>query len=172
MLCRLRERVGLFIIRPLLGPAPSPRIVQASLFRPCACGFCSIRSAGKAAGVAQLVEQRTCNAKVEGSIPFTGTRFIKHLGQSARVGLFAGVTPGLRLALKSSFGRRLDRIKTARVRVHAGGRGWLPFSGAPTWRPWHPDVKNRERDRCRSFFPTDLVRTNETPDAGLTADHR
>ena len=25
------------------------------------------------AGVAQLVEQRTCNAKVEGSIPFTGT---------------------------------------------------------------------------------------------------
>ncbi len=25
------------------------------------------------AGVAQLVEQRTCNAKVEGSTPFTGT---------------------------------------------------------------------------------------------------
>ncbi len=25
------------------------------------------------AGVAQLVEQRTCNAKVEGSTPFSGT---------------------------------------------------------------------------------------------------
>ena len=37
---------------------------------------------------------RTCNAKVEGSIPFTGTIHIKHLGQSARVGLFAGVAPG------------------------------------------------------------------------------
>jgi len=32
---------------------------------------------------------RTCNAKVEGSIPFTGTIHIKHLGQSVRVGLFA-----------------------------------------------------------------------------------
>ena len=28
------------------------------------------------AGVAQLVEQRTCNAKVEGSTPFSGTNFI------------------------------------------------------------------------------------------------
>lgn len=27
------------------------------------------------AGVAQLVEQRTCNAKVEGSTPFSGTKF-------------------------------------------------------------------------------------------------
>ena len=27
------------------------------------------------AGVAQLVEQRTCNAKVEGSTPFSGTTF-------------------------------------------------------------------------------------------------
>lgn len=29
------------------------------------------------AGVAQLVEQLTCNEKVEGSIPFTGTNKIK-----------------------------------------------------------------------------------------------
>ena len=28
------------------------------------------------AGVAQLVEQRTCNAKVEGSTPFTGTKIL------------------------------------------------------------------------------------------------
>ncbi len=27
------------------------------------------------AGVAQLVEQLTCNEKVEGSIPFTGTKY-------------------------------------------------------------------------------------------------
>ena len=27
------------------------------------------------AGVAQLVEQLTCNEKVEGSIPFSGTKF-------------------------------------------------------------------------------------------------
>ena len=46
------------------------------------------------AGVAQLVEQRTCNAKVEGSIPFTGTNKIKRLGRSARVGLFAGSRRG------------------------------------------------------------------------------
>ena len=29
---------------------------------------------GASAGVAQLVEQLTCNEKVEGSIPFTGTK--------------------------------------------------------------------------------------------------
>ncbi len=36
------------------------------------------------AGVAQLVEQRTCNAKVEGSTPFTGTNFplFRLLGQT------------------------------------------------------------------------------------------
>lgn len=50
------------------------------------------------AGVAQLVEQRTCNAKVEGSIPFTGTNGFKDLGRSGWVGLFTGVTPGLRFS--------------------------------------------------------------------------
>lgn len=30
------------------------------------------------AGVAQLVEQRTCNAKVEGSTPFSGTTISNH----------------------------------------------------------------------------------------------
>lgn len=32
------------------------------------------RAPARRAGVAQLVEQLTCNEKVEGSIPFTGTR--------------------------------------------------------------------------------------------------
>lgn len=31
------------------------------------------RAPARRAGVAQLVEQLTCNEKVEGSIPFTGT---------------------------------------------------------------------------------------------------
>lgn len=46
---------------------------------------------------------RNCNAKVEGSIPFTGTIHIKHLGQSARVGLFAGAAPGPRLAQSTRY---------------------------------------------------------------------
>ena len=33
------------------------------------------------AGVAQLVEQRTCNAKVEGSTPFTGTKYLLRILQ-------------------------------------------------------------------------------------------
>ena len=41
------------------------------------------------AGVAQLVEQRIRNAKVEGSTPFTGTNEIKHLAQPARLGFVA-----------------------------------------------------------------------------------
>ena len=36
----------------------------------------------KCAGVAQLVEQLTCNEKVEGSIPFTGTNKYATLGDS------------------------------------------------------------------------------------------
>ena len=36
----------------------------------------------KRAGVAQLVEQLTCNEKVEGSIPFTGTNKYATLGDS------------------------------------------------------------------------------------------
>ena len=48
----------------------------------------------KCAGVAQLVEQLTCNEKVEGSIPFTGTN--KYAGHSdvARFNFWAGVTLG------------------------------------------------------------------------------
>jgi len=34
------------------------------------------------AGVAQLVEQLTCNEKVEGSIPFSGTSYQKDLKTS------------------------------------------------------------------------------------------
>ena len=59
-------------------PEPSSRIEQASLFRPCIAGFSAqagrLQQARGRAGVAQLVEQRTCNAKVEGSIPFSGTK--------------------------------------------------------------------------------------------------
>jgi flagellar basal body-associated protein FliL len=83
----------LFIIRPLLMPEPSSRIEQASLFRPCIAGFSAqagrLQQASGRAGVAQLVEQRTCNAKVEGSIPFSGTINSKRKGQPGRVGFFA-----------------------------------------------------------------------------------
>ena len=48
----------------------------------------------KCAGVAQLVEQLTCNEKVGGSIPLTGTNI--HAGHSdvARFLFLSGVTLG------------------------------------------------------------------------------
>ncbi len=39
------------------------------------------RALARQAGVAQLVEQLTCNEKVEGSIPFTGTKRIQQKAQ-------------------------------------------------------------------------------------------
>ena len=61
------------------------------LFTKPTCSLCwaqRSRYLTKVAGVAQLVEQLTCNEKVEGSIPFSGTNDFKHLGQSFGVGLF------------------------------------------------------------------------------------
>lgn len=37
------------------------------------------------AGVAQLVEQLTCNEKVEGSIPFTGTKYLSNVVHETRI---------------------------------------------------------------------------------------
>ena len=39
----------------------------------------------------------TCNEKVEGSIPFTGTSIHAILGEIPHFANFAGVTPGLHL---------------------------------------------------------------------------
>ena len=44
----------------------------------------SVKITGFVAGVAQLVEQLIRNEKVEGSIPFTGTKNSQHLAQPSR----------------------------------------------------------------------------------------
>ena len=51
------------------------------------------------AGVAQLVEQRTCNAKVEGSTPFTGTSqlFILETLVTVEPSVLVGYSPSVKL---------------------------------------------------------------------------
>lgn len=67
------------------------------------------------AGVAQLVEQLTCNEKVEGSIPFTGTSQINDLGRFLWRRLF-------RLC---SLGVIVPEIRPSKLLMAA--RMWSPF---------------------------------------------